>query len=670
MRPGRTSSLLITASLVGLALSPATADAAVSTGLFTPYVAEAIPGGALGVAFGDVTGDGRADVVATSPTHLYVMAQGSDGSLADPVAYATDVSATSANSMSLGITDLDEDGDQDVVITTKEGVQLWDQVDGALVHEWDFMPPGARDIEVADVSGDGLADLVVNSGAGIRVYWQISGDLMSARPTAQISSAPATEVEVGDVTGDGRPDIVSAAGSSIEVRAQQADLSFAAPVTYASGGVAGWEGINGLALGDTSGDGRLDVHVTTGGNSPTARVVTRQQTPNGVLGAPDALPSYDIPETIETADVTGDGRDDLLVLHGGWNRLGVYDLTPGTNPAETLFPVPYASHYPVDGLAVGDITGDGQADAAIADYNNGVVLLRHAPAGADTTPPETAVTSGPSGGTPDPTATFTFTSSEAGGFECRLDQEPRFTPCTSPKAYSGLTAGAHSFQVRAVDLVGNIDPTPAYRSFQVSAPDTVITGGPSGTVRSRTAAFAFDSGTTSATGYQCRWDGEEWTPCTSPAGAFGLASGPHTFDVRAISSYGVADPSPSTRTWTVDTAADVAVTTTGPATVKKNATVTWTTVVTNRGPGAATGVVLTQAVPSGVTSVKANGCTVSGTVTCSVGSLASGASRTFTITAKVTAPKGTLTSTASVASTSWDEVAGNDRATATSTVGK
>ena len=669
VRRGRTSSLLVVGSLVGLGLMPPTAQAAVGAALFEPYVAQALPAAARGVAFGDVTGDGRTDVVASTDTSLVVMAQAADGSLAAPVSYATEVAATSANELAIGISDLDADGDNDVVLTTKAGLQLWDQVEGELEYDWSFWPSGARDLEVVDVSGDGRADLVVNTDAGIRVYWQIFGDLMTAKPTDVISTTRATEVEVGDVTGDGLPDIVSALGRTVEVRAQQPDSSFAAPVSYLSGGVSGWETVNGLALGDTSGDGRLDVHVTTGGNTPTGRVVTREQTPNGVLSAPQALASHDIPETIEAADVTGDRRDDLLVLHGGWNRLGVYDLTPGTNPAETLFPIPYASHYPVDGLAVGDVTGDGQADVGVADYNHGIVLLRHAPAGADVTPPQTTITSGPTGGTPNPTATFTFTSNEAGSFECQLDQGP-FTPCTSPKTYPGLSAGAHSFQVRASDLAGNADPTPDYRAFQVSAPETVITDGPTGTVRSDTAAFAFDSGTTSAAGFQCQWDGGSWAPCTSPAGAFGLATGPHTFRVSAVSSYGVADPSPATRLWTVETPADLGVSTTAPATVRKNGTITWTTVVRNHGPGTAAGVALTQTVPPGVTSAKATGCTGSTTLTCPVGTLSAGASRTFTITGKVTATKGALASTATVTGTSWDRNTANDRATASSAVGR
>ena len=82
----------------------------------------------------------------------------------------------------------------------------------------------------------------------------------------------------------------------------------------------------------------------------------------------------------------------------------------------------------------------------------------------DTTPPDTTIDSGP----PDPSdtgsATFTFSGTDSGSgvaaFECKLDAAT-FAACTSPQSYSGLAAGSHTFQVRAVDAAGNVDPTPA-----------------------------------------------------------------------------------------------------------------------------------------------------------------------------------------------------------------
>ena len=92
------------------------------------------------------------------------------------------------------------------------------------------------------------------------------------------------------------------------------------------------------------------------------------------------------------------------------------------------------------------------------------------PPPADTAPPETSITSGPAeGGTDSSTsASFGFSSEQGATFECRLEESP-FTPCSSPKDYTGLADGPHAFEVRARDAAGNLDPTPARRTWVVDA---------------------------------------------------------------------------------------------------------------------------------------------------------------------------------------------------------
>ena len=100
----------------------------------------------------------------------------------------------------------------------------------------------------------------------------------------------------------------------------------------------------------------------------------------------------------------------------------------------------------------------------------------------DNTPPDTSIDSGPSGPTTDSTPTFGFSSSEPQGasFQCSLDSGS-FATCSSPKKYSahaakkckkkkkckkvGLAFGSHTIRVRALDPAGNVDPTPATRTF-------------------------------------------------------------------------------------------------------------------------------------------------------------------------------------------------------------
>jgi len=103
----------------------------------------------------------------------------------------------------------------------------------------------------------------------------------------------------------------------------------------------------------------------------------------------------------------------------------------------------------------------------------------------DTTPPNTTISSGPSGTTTGSSASFSFGSSESGStFECKLDAGS-FGACSSPRSYSGLALGAHTFEVRATDAVGNTDPSPASRTWTIEAAPPP---GPSGCVAGATQA--------------------------------------------------------------------------------------------------------------------------------------------------------------------------------------
>ena len=86
---------------------------------------------------------------------------------------------------------------------------------------------------------------------------------------------------------------------------------------------------------------------------------------------------------------------------------------------------------------------------------------------ADTTAPETAIAKGPGKKVAKGKAKFRFGSSEAGSsFECKLDGR-KVSRCKSPKRYSGLAAGRHTFKAWATDAAGNKDASPAKRRFRV-----------------------------------------------------------------------------------------------------------------------------------------------------------------------------------------------------------
>jgi hypothetical protein len=84
----------------------------------------------------------------------------------------------------------------------------------------------------------------------------------------------------------------------------------------------------------------------------------------------------------------------------------------------------------------------------------------------DTIAPDTSILSGPTKGNR-PAFTFGSDSADASSYQCRFDSS-KSTACKSPfTSGKALSRGAHTFSVRAVDAAGNVDASPAVKSFRV-----------------------------------------------------------------------------------------------------------------------------------------------------------------------------------------------------------
>lgn len=171
----------------------------------------------------------------------------------------------------------------------------------------------------------------------------------------------------------------------------------------------------------------------------------------------------------------------------------------------------------------------------------------------DTTPPETTITSAPSILTRETRATFLFTTNEADvKFQGLLDGI-HSVEVTSPHEISGLTDGEHTFEVMAIDLAANIDPTPAVVRWTVDStpPDTTITASPSAIAASRSATFEFTANESNSK-FFARVDDGNSTPVTSPFTIQNLIDGPHKIEIVAQDVAGNTDTVPALFNWAVD----------------------------------------------------------------------------------------------------------------------
>lgn len=145
------------------------------------------------------------------------------------------------------------------------------------------------------------------------------------------------------------------------------------------------------------------------------------------------------------------------------------------------------------------------------------------------------ITSSPPAATNSTTASFSFTSTEAGSAPSSANLTAVFAACMSPRSYTGLAAGNHTFQVQAIDAAGKYrrHPGPVHMGDRGAPPRC----SPAAPVR-RSVFTATQAGSA----FACSLDGSAFTACTTPQTSSGLATGGHNFQVRAT------DPAGNTHT--------------------------------------------------------------------------------------------------------------------------
>jgi hypothetical protein len=328
---------------------------------------------------GDFTRDALPDVLAetsdypSGPTNrLFVFAQQSDGSLGSPIALPRIRGKGYLMSMAAGRFDGDER--LDLAVATSEGVEILYQRRSGLVPTT-FIPLtyGTYTIVARRMPGGTGTDLVVHSPSGLYIIENLGHEKWRTR---KIWKEGETSFAVGDVTGDGKRDIVifrKFHSPHIRVLAWRPGNSYVLaggydPRNYPNTGEV-------LAIGDVTGDGRNDVVLAMADNVPLSGLDIFEGRPNGSLAPPLMIHTDDIPEAIRLTDLNGDGRQDVILLHGGYGEASILmQQEDGSLGTESVTSIPHVSHYPERSFSVQDVNADGDPDIVIGSES--LVVLR------------------------------------------------------------------------------------------------------------------------------------------------------------------------------------------------------------------------------------------------------------------------------------------------------
>ncbi|HBG05800.1 MAG TPA: hypothetical protein DDY22_09660 [Geobacter sp.] len=362
LQHGATYTVTITGSVKDTAGNslPATYSWSFTTppAVFDRYLTIPVGSEAEAVAIGDVTGDGKNDVVlittpysdrpATDNT-LFVYPQVASGSLGIPVKYPTSATYTSGLS-SVAIGDMNHDGKKDVVITTSgSSIQvLLQNSSGTLSAPVVYPTAHSVLVQVADVNNDGRDDVIALGDGKLAIFLQGPGGNLSLSGTYAATTGGYAGFAVGDVNHDGNLDLVYA---GVGVLTGNGNGSFNSAVYYTAE-------TGSLAVGDLNGDGLNDIAAGSAG--------VWYQTGSGAMGA---LSQRYLGYSIKIADINNDARSDAIVQHWGYGHVGVFFQRPdGTLGEEDSYPSVYGSYRP-GALAVGDIDGNGLSDIVVVDQS-------------------------------------------------------------------------------------------------------------------------------------------------------------------------------------------------------------------------------------------------------------------------------------------------------------
>ncbi|HTI92783.1 MAG TPA: FG-GAP-like repeat-containing protein [Puia sp.] len=346
----------------------------------TDYSVKSIP---VNLAFGDVDGDGKPDMITTNNGGITLYR---NKGLPDTLVYETGIDYPTAGDPGyIVVRDLDGDGKQDIVVANHLANTLSVFLNTSVAGTISLAPkvdlPGAYNANgagIGDIDGDGRPDIVaLNEASAIfTVYLNNStvGHLSFSQQNGGSGDGVFAELALGDLDGDGMPDLAITDKVYNNVNLYRNTSSYGT-VSFAQMASIPLPGSpQSIVMGDINGDGLQDL-VTANTGSSVVSVIRNLSTPGALVMAPRKdVPIGVRPLAVRIGDLDGDGKPDIAAVRDG-DLLSVLKNYSSSDTLSFGSSVDYPDAGSPQQLFIGDLHNSGKNDIASVNSSTSKVSI-------------------------------------------------------------------------------------------------------------------------------------------------------------------------------------------------------------------------------------------------------------------------------------------------------
>jgi len=177
-----------------------------------------------------------------------------------------------------------------------------------------------------------------------------------------------------DFNGDGKPDIVTAnySASTVSIyknKSTPGALSFGQQQIIAVAGKPTY-----VDVGDLDGDGKPDLVASD--ELTSISILQNTTTADSITFGPEqVLSTASNAQGIAVGDLNGDGKPDIAVTNNQANTVGIFLNTSAPGTISFTTPVYFATGSAPQSVVIGDLDGDGKAELIVTDYYGPAVSI-------------------------------------------------------------------------------------------------------------------------------------------------------------------------------------------------------------------------------------------------------------------------------------------------------